>query len=367
MNRNRTLRFFQRVTIAAISAFGAMAIQAGGFARGQERATKPAQAPAAEGVEGINREFQRELIQLERRRLQRLAELAARQPKAEAQKTYEVYLSSAASRDLFADAEPIAEKILKDGDAPPRLLYLAQANKIIAQVRNGDFEGSLSSVRAACQSSRELGRDGQAPPPLPLAERLALVEVYYQSLVQADQFDVARKALAMIRDVTREDSVKDYLDGRLARLAMIGRPAPAIDGTDLDGQPFRLSNDQGKVVLLVFWASWNLPGGREADRLAELERTYRDRGFRVVGVNLDALQEGVAGADAVLPQVRRFVIDHNITWPNLVDGRAGAAYAKAYGVREIPANFLIGRDGHLLHLDLAPPNIERVIARSLRR
>lgn len=36
----------------------------------------------------------------------------------------------------------------------------------------------------------------------------------------------------------------------------IGQIAPEIDGVDLDGNRFRLSDYRGKVVLLDFWGHW---------------------------------------------------------------------------------------------------------------
>ena len=36
----------------------------------------------------------------------------------------------------------------------------------------------------------------------------------------------------------------------------VGRPAPEIEGVDLDGTAFKLSDYQGKVVLLDFWGTW---------------------------------------------------------------------------------------------------------------
>ena len=36
----------------------------------------------------------------------------------------------------------------------------------------------------------------------------------------------------------------------------IGKPAPEIVGTDVDGKPLKLSDHRGKVVVIVFWASW---------------------------------------------------------------------------------------------------------------
>lgn len=35
-----------------------------------------------------------------------------------------------------------------------------------------------------------------------------------------------------------------------------GKPAPEIEGEDLDGHPFKLSDYRGKVVLLDFWGDW---------------------------------------------------------------------------------------------------------------
>jgi hypothetical protein len=36
----------------------------------------------------------------------------------------------------------------------------------------------------------------------------------------------------------------------------IGNLAPEIEGVDLDGVPFKLSDYRGKVVLLDFWGHW---------------------------------------------------------------------------------------------------------------
>ena len=36
----------------------------------------------------------------------------------------------------------------------------------------------------------------------------------------------------------------------------IGKPAPEIEGEDIDGQRFKLSDYRGKVILLDFWGNW---------------------------------------------------------------------------------------------------------------
>src|SRR5207244_1947242 len=109
--------------------------------------------------------------------------------------------------------------------------------------------------------------------------------------------------------------------------------------------PFNLADAKGKVVLVDFWASWCLPSAAEVESLQQVAETYRSRGFQIVGINLDTLQDGGEKLETVLPNIRRFLLDQNILWPTLINGSGDADYARAYGVTEIPANVLIAKDG----------------------
>ena len=50
----------------------------------------------------------------------------------------------------------------------------------------------------------------------------------------------------------------DVVAGKLRAMndLLIGKVAPEIEGTDLDGQPFKLSDYRGKIVVLDFWGNW---------------------------------------------------------------------------------------------------------------
>lgn len=98
-----------------------------------------------------------------------------------------------------------------------------------------------------------------------------------------------------------------------------------------------------------------------------MESAYRDKGLRVVGINLDAAADGGQKRESVLPNVRRFIMDYNVRWPTLIDGQAGTDIARAYGVSEIPANVLIAKDGTVSQIDLVPKTIEPAIARAVGR
>ena len=67
-----------------------------------------------------------------------------------------------------------------------------------------------------------------------------------------------------------------------------------------------------------------------------------------------------------MPNIRRFLLDHNVTWPNLINGPGDRDYAGAYGVTQIPANVLIGRDGTVIHLDLTRSNLEAAVEKARR-
>jgi thiol-disulfide isomerase/thioredoxin len=333
----------------------------------------PVEAPAAPAGEpatreSIEAEFRRDLIRVERARIERLAALAASQPKTEAARTYEDIFRFAMASGLYNEAEPVAERVLRSGGVPPEVAMLAELINIVAEANRGAYQESLDSLSGAIrigEAAAKADPEAKARGALPLAARLSLVNVYTQRLIQVGQYDVARRALAMIRDTAREPAMKSLAEGRLAQISLVGKPAPPIAGTSIDGKPIRLADYKGDVVLIVFWATWCLPNAEEAGRLAALEATYRGKGLRILGVNVDTMQDGGVPAASVMPNVRRFLLDYNVTWPNLINGPGEQDYARAFGVTDIPANVLIGRDGAIFRLDLSGANLNATVAKAL--
>ena len=54
-----------------------------------------------------------------------------------------------------------------------------------------------------------------------------------------------------------------------------------------------------------------------------------------------------------------------MTWINLLDFQRTDNITAAYGVEEIPANFLIGRDGTIVALEQSGDALERAVVRAL--
>jgi thiol-disulfide isomerase/thioredoxin len=341
-----------------------------GPARAQDSA-KPetAQPPTQlESVVAIDELYRKELDDIERRRLERLAALAGKQAKDEANKTYELYFRAAIAANLFAEAEPVAARVLQAKEASPKIVLLADVARIMAQVGRGAYEESLASLTSMLdETEKPAAAPGGVPPhALPVSARLTLLEAYFQRLTQGGQFGIAQKAFNRVLERTNDATVKAFVTSRLTRLEMVGKPAPPIAGVDVDGQPVRLADLRDHVVLVVFWASWCPNCAEEVSRLDTVYTAYRDRGFRIVGVNLDTLEDGKS-PDAVRPAVREFLLEYNVPWPNLINGQGDHDYARAYGVSEVPANVLIGRDGTVIQLDLARSNLEKAVAGALGR
>jgi len=345
---------------------GAFPTQPAGDEGGPRPSVKSSQPSDTDTTaEAIHEAIDREIVRLEQQRLERLARLASRQAPPAAAATYDQLFRAAIAANLFRDAEPAADTVIRSGGPSPAVVALAHLVKIIAEADRGAYEESLESLRRALARKAEADPTGSSSPHLQADEIVGICEAYYQRLLEGDQFEIARRAFRLALEASSVPAVRDFLESRLKRLELVGKPAPPIEGTDLDGRPFRLADHQGKVVLVVFWASWCLPCAAEVAWIQQVERTYRPQGFQVIGINVDILQNGGEKLETVLPNIRRFILDQNIGWPNLIDGMGNRDYAAAYGVTDIPANALIGRDGKVIHLDLGRRNLQTVVARAV--
>lgn len=328
------------------------------------RAQNPAQP--ADSIEAIDAIFQNELRDLERRRLERLAALAASQKPADAVYTYGVYFQSALTGSLFKEAEPVAERVLASKEFPPSVRFLADLVNIIAEVDRNDFEASLKSVERAAALARELAA-ANAGETLPLNVRIGLIDRYIHRLIQANHPEIAQRALAILSKPGADPGILETANGWANRIALLGKPAPPIKGTDVDGKPFDLAAFKGDPVLVVFWASWCLPNAEQLAEFTALEAKYRAQGFHVVGINMDSSQSDAPDPATLISHIQHLRLDANIQWPSLLNGKDDADFAKAYAVQVIPANYLIGRDGNIAQLDLVPANLEASIKAAVAR
>lgn len=139
----------------------------------------------------------------------------------------------------------------------------------------------------------------------------------------------------------------------------VGKKAPDIELTDLNGQTIKLSSLKGKVVLIDFWASWCGPCRKENPYTVEIYNAYKDKGFTVFSVSIDQ------NKDKWIKAVEK----DELIWPyHVIDpkGWYGKA-ATAYKVEAIPATFLIDKEGTIVATDLRGAELDQFLKKMFKR
>ncbi len=151
-------------------------------------------------------------------------------------------------------------------------------------------------------------------------------------------------------------NLKTELDKRSA--VEIGSKAPEFSGPNPDGEELALSELLGKVTLIDFWAAWCKPCRVENPNIVRVYEKYHDQGFNIVGVSLDREDQRERWLQAIK--------EDNLTWPQISNLQYWQEpIAQLYGVRAIPAAFLLDENGVIVARDLRGENLENKVKEML--
>jgi thiol-disulfide isomerase/thioredoxin len=154
-------------------------------------------------------------------------------------------------------------------------------------------------------------------------------------------------------------TLKKVVDSAKKRLGLVGKPL-VIAGQTLDGQPFDTSSLKGKIVLVDFWATWCGPCLEEIPNIAHYYEKYKDKGFEVIGYNLDDKPQ----------QLERFFANQQLPWLTIVSDNPdkpgfSSPVAEACGVRTIPFLILLDGQGKVIALHTRQEKLGEVLAELL--
>jgi thiol-disulfide isomerase/thioredoxin len=141
-----------------------------------------------------------------------------------------------------------------------------------------------------------------------------------------------------------------------SQIPEVGQMAPEIVLQNPMGKEIALSSLKGQMVLVDFWASWCGPCRKESPYLVDAYKDFRDsrfeggKGFTIFSVSLDMKRDSWKQAIEI----------DSLIWENQVSDLKGwrNAAAQEYGVRRIPANFLINGEGKIVARNLRGPQLK---------
>lgn len=132
-------------------------------------------------------------------------------------------------------------------------------------------------------------------------------------------------------------------DPSVIRSVLLNRPAPALQGTTLDGAPLNLDTYRGKIVLVNVWASWCAACRQEHPVLTAAQRTFASDGLQIIGVDMS---DTVANAQQFLTETG------GSAYPSVQDPNAQTAIA--WGTFGVPETYVVDRSGVIREKAVGP-------------
>jgi len=138
----------------------------------------------------------------------------------------------------------------------------------------------------------------------------------------------------------------------------VGRPAKDFEITLLDGSPFSLSAQKGKVVLIDFWDVRCGPCRKEMPNLKEIHRDFRARGLEIVGISLDTEKK----------LLDDYLKEASLPWKIACsyDGWSDST-ARLYRISATPSTWLIDRRGIVRYYDVRGAELRRAVEELTRQ
>lgn len=146
-----------------------------------------------------------------------------------------------------------------------------------------------------------------------------------------DKLDPAIKAASIGKEIAARIDLLSKVEE--------GKPAQEFTQSTPDGKQVKLADYKGKYVLVEFWASWCGPCRAENPNLLKQYKKYNSKGFNILSVSLDKDKE---------PWLKAVEKDA-LPWTQVSDLKGWSnEVAVLYGIRAVPASFLIDPAGKII-------------------
>ncbi|MCP4267386.1 MAG: redoxin domain-containing protein [Candidatus Brocadiaceae bacterium] len=132
----------------------------------------------------------------------------------------------------------------------------------------------------------------------------------------------------------------------------IGMLAPDFHTKDYKGNKISLSEYEGKIIVMHFWATWNDRCLKEFPEIKKLYRKLKGPDVQFLGISRDDQIDDLTG----------FVLQQNIDWPQIFEGmRHKGMMSKLYDVHKIPITFVLDQSGRVQYIGNSNEKITQVV------
>jgi len=170
----------------------------------------------------------------------------------------------------------------------------------------------------------------------------------------------SKKLFAGINPKLENNAIVKQIKTKLeaAQIAQIGGMAPDFSGPTPDGSTLTLQEALGKVTLIDFWASWCRPCRQENPNVVNVYNQYKDLGFKIISISLDKPGDKERWLKAIA--------DDKMDWQHISNLEYWSEpIARLYGVKAIPATYILDESGRIVAKDLRGPALGKKIGELL--
>ena len=171
-----------------------------------------------------------------------------------------------------------------------------------------------------------------------------------EAFIRYGRIPEAKDVIAELRMI--EPGAANAFGKELGGTMRIVVKAPDFHTEDFQGNQISLSEYEGQIIVMNFWATWNDQCLKEIQEIKRLYRKLNGPGVQFIGISRDDNIEDLKG----------FIRQKNIEWPQIFEGmRYKGMISKLYDVNRIPIIFVLDQKGTVQYIGNKKEKITQIV------